>query len=168
MQDGLRHPDVATLASFGAFGTSKNVARDLQRFAEKDIVLPKAVPIAVPCVDSHTRDASREECHVFLPHEMFASLSAHGEFVSIFQPEISAEFLANIRADDPHRAALAGTPGWEQATLPCTLHGDGVEFENDDSLMVLSWSGLFAHESSMNSNLLLAACPKSCTPKRSA
>ena len=138
----MRHHDVATLASFGAFGTSKNVARDLQRFAEKDIVLPQATPIVVPCVDSHTKDVSREECHVFLPREVFASLATHDEFISIFQPEASTEFLGNLKPNDPHRAALGGTPGWEQVTLPCTLHGDGVEFENDDSVMVLSWSGL--------------------------
>ena len=79
-------------------------------------------------------------------------------------PEFWEQTLA--RDDDRlvnHPATLE--KGWEQVTIPLFTHGDGVEYESRDSLMVWSFGPLLSQEQSLDSHLLMAAWPKSCTCK---
>ena len=53
---------------------------------------------------------------------------------------------------------------WKNTTIPLFIHGDGVEFQSRDSLLVFSWGGLLNRmSSSLESHFLLAAFPKSFT-----
>ena len=79
-------------------------------------------------------------------------------------PEFREQTLA--RDDDKlvnHPATLE--KGWGQVTIPLFTHGDGVGYEPRDSLMVWSFGPLLSQEQSLDSHLLMAAWPKSCTCK---
>ena len=67
-------------------------------------------------------------------------------------------------------ARLAGHPmwleeHWKQKTIPLFLHGDGVEFQTRDSLLVFSWGNFLGNMNAMKQHLLLASYPKSATSK---
>ena len=51
----------------------------------------------------------------------------------------------------------------EKTTLPLFLHGDGVEYQTRDSLMIYSWGSLLQQMSSLSSHFYIASFPKSCT-----
>ena len=71
-------------------------------------------------------------------------------------PEFWEQTLA--RDDDRlvnHPATLE--KGWEQVTIPLFTHGDGVEYESRDSLMVWSFGPLLSQEQSLDSHLLMTA-----------
>lgn len=53
--------------------------------------------------------------------------------------------------------------GFKAKTIPCFIHGDKVEFQDRDSIMVWSWGSLLSSLGSMDSSLLIAAFPASCT-----
>ena len=51
---------------------------------------------------------------------------------------------------------------WKGKTIPIILHGDGVEYQNRDSIMVWSWAPLIK-KVGIHSHQLLAPFPKSCS-----
>ena len=53
----------------------------------------------------------------------------------------------------------------EAKSIPLFLHGDGVEYQNRDSMMVWSWGCMLGDQSSLEKHMLLATFPKSCTTK---
>ena len=53
----------------------------------------------------------------------------------------------------------------EQKIIPFFLHGDGVEYQNRDSMMVWSWGCMLGDQASLEKHMLLAAFLKSCTTK---
>ena len=57
------------------------------------------------------------------------------------------------------------TKGWEDLCIPIYVHGDGVDFTNNDSLMVFSWGSLLSNHKTLLSHWLLACFPKSCGTK---
>ena len=56
---------------------------------------------------------------------------------------------------------------WEDLTIPLFAHGDGVDFSNNDNLMVYSWGCLLSSTSTLLIHWLLACFPKSCGSKTS-
>ena len=54
---------------------------------------------------------------------------------------------------------------WENLNIPLFIHGDGVEYANNDNLMVFSWGCLLSGLSTLLNHWLLAAFPKSCGKK---
>lgn len=52
---------------------------------------------------------------------------------------------------------------WRKKTFPLFLHGDGVEFQERDSLMAWSWGCLLSFFSALDSHFLISLFPKSCT-----
>ena len=55
--------------------------------------------------------------------------------------------------------------GWQDLYIPCYAHGDGVEFQENNNLLVFSYGSLLTTGSSMDTCLLLGAWPKNCTAK---
>lgn len=51
------------------------------------------------------------------------------------------------------RPLKKGNPDWKQNTLPLWLHGDGVEFQSRDSLMVWSFGSVLAEMQSLKSHM---------------
>ena len=52
---------------------------------------------------------------------------------------------------------------WENKTIPLFIHGDGVDYANNDNLLVFSWGCL---ASNLPTLLNLACFPKSCGTKK--
>ncbi len=169
--DGLQHEEIAQLASLGATGAwMGNVGRDLMRRVSKDVPLPEPTMLSVPCMDPVSGEYSLEQCGVFLPHEMFGKLMAYYEdSESIFEAARGPWFWRNVKGQDPKLQdnPMLAVQEWQNKFIPCYIHGDGVQYENDDSLMVFSWGSLLSEAPSMDSSIFLAAWPKSCTVKGS-
>ena len=55
------------------------------------------------------------------------------------------------------------SPDWKEKTIPVFIHGDGVEFQERDQLMVWSWGPLLSKAASLETNMLICAIPKSCS-----
>jgi hypothetical protein len=52
---------------------------------------------------------------------------------------------------------------WKDKTVPLFLHGDGVSFQQRDTLLAYSWGSLLSFFSSLDSHFLISLFPKSCT-----
>ena len=52
---------------------------------------------------------------------------------------------------------------WRSLSIPLMIHGDGVEYENRDTLLVYSWGSMLAQMPSLKQHWLLGCFPKSCT-----
>ena len=101
---------------------------------------------------------------VFDPGALLKGLAAYDAFDEILRTDLVREFWTNIKADDPRLVyLLTENPGETQESLsnvvPMFLHGDKVEFANDDSLMVWHMGSVLSTMSSLSSGLLLAATP---------
>ena len=92
-----------------------------------------------------------------------------GRFNYLFRTQDVHKFWNDIKKDDPKLIILLTEMNWTREELhmvvPLFLHGDGVEFNNNDSMMTYHIGSLLNGEGSLDSGLLLAACPKSCTSK---
>ena len=169
--DGCSHPEVATLGAAGNFGEQPgNCHRALVRSFCNQLSVPEPGLVTCKCFDPKTSKIIDEDVAIFYPHLMFGALAE--SYPKVFQrlfklhelPEFWEQTLA--RDDDRlvnHPATLE--KGWEQVTIPLFTHGDGVEYESRDSLMVWSFGPLLSQEQSLDSHLLMAAWPKSCTCK---
>ena len=67
------------------------------------------------------------------------------------------------KGDDRLKNHPMQTRGWKKKTIPLFLHGDGVEYQNRDTLMVYSWGSLLQQMSSLSSHFLTSGYPKSFT-----
>ena len=54
---------------------------------------------------------------------------------------------------------------WEDLNIPLFIHGDGVDYANNDNLMVFSFGCLLSNLSTLLNHWLLACFPKSCGKK---
>ena len=163
IKDGLRHKDVAEIASLGSNGVhTSNIHRDLLRLLQEKIAngslgglkqSPK-ITLKVPAKDQKSLETGQTEAefHMFLPHLKVASWGASYPQLmdACFGVSKAKEFWDQIKADDPR---LIDSPvAWEKAnqpqewkkqkekTIPLWLHGDGVEFRTD-SLLIFSFGG---------------------------
>ena len=55
---------------------------------------------------------------------------------------------------------------WKEKTIPLFIHGDGVAFQNRDTILVFSWGSLLGDKGSLEKHFLLANYPKSCTNEK--
>jgi hypothetical protein len=107
----------------------------------------------------------------FLPHLVIESLSHYeGEHDATFRVDLLAEFWASIKLDDPCLVALLKETCIAcsdlSMTIPLLVHGDGVEYLENDSLEVQSFGPLLNSSGDSFSTLfLLCAYPYSCTVK---
>jgi hypothetical protein len=103
---------------------------------------------------------------MLLPHQMFAKLFTYNAFEVIFPLEKVESFWNQALEKGDGRfknhPALEGRM-WKKTTLPLFLHGDGVEYQTRDSLMIYSWGNLLQQMSSLSSHFYIASFPKSCT-----
>ena len=170
--DGCTHPEIALLASAGNYGEQPgNCHRALLRSFCQKVSVAEPFLHACKSFDPKTSKDCIEEIAVFMPHLHFSTLAvAYPEaFEKIFQ--VSQLSLIFGRRHLP--GMMIGwsiilqplTKGGEHCTIPLFLHGDGVEYESRDSLMVWSFGGFLSQEKSLDSHLLLAAHPKTCTTK---
>ena len=171
LQDGASHEDLVSLAKAGAWGQQPgNSHRQIMSTFCPQVFLPEGFPVKVVCIDPKTSLEKEEHASIFLPHLKFASLGTH--YPAFFHEQFSLgkgsleKFWAGVEASGDDR--LQGHPmclekHWREKTIPIFVHGDGVEYQSRDNLLVFSWGGLLASMNSLKEHMLLAAFPKSCT-----
>ena len=165
--DGAKHPELAELASAGSFGTyTGNIKRDVMTKWAGNVQIAEPDIIKVPAMNAKTNEAYMQEVAFFLPHKLLASLSKYEYFDAIFKTSCISAFWGAIADDDPRLVALFAEMGWTRADLtnaiPLFLHGDGVEYTENDSLEVCDFGPLLGYGDSMGCTFLCFAFPNSC------
>ena len=171
--DGCNHDELHVFAAFGNYGQHPgNINRDLKTHLEKGKSITYPLPISIETMlkDPKTSAVQTGELAIFRPDDLVAGIYKDpSRFHALFRTQNVSKFWKDIRADDPKLIILLREMGWQQTDLqmvvPLFLHGDGVEFNNNDSMMTYHIGSLLNGEGSLDSGLLLAACPKSCTCK---
>ena len=173
MQDGAQHDELYALASTGNHGMYKgNIHRDLMAHFCKDLIMTPSMTVDVPCIDPKTNKETIEAANIFLPHLQFWSLGLHfpenfhdlfslAKGIPSFWDQVEAVKDPVLENHPLKKGALK--KDWKDKTIPIILHGDGVEYQNRDSIMVWSWAPLLNQKSSLQSHHLLASFPKSCS-----
>ena len=177
--DGASHPEILQLAALGAFGSSPaNCTRDLKRMflREQQMWPPLPLVVKVQCRDTKAMAPNilhHEECHMLLPHEVLSALfhkRPEDAEALLGLPSVAA-FWHNVAPEEPRLRAKGGhplttwQPGWESSTIPLWMHGDGVEFQDRDSLLVFSFGSLMTTTSSQDASFFIVGFPKSVTSK---
>ena len=166
--DGASHSELVALAKAGHWGKWEgNVSRDLMQTFAKGLAF-KHVEVEVPCVDPKTSLVETTPASMFLPHLMFADLAkGHPQrFESMFGVSKLVDFWDGALKTNDDRLVghpMRSKPDWKEKTIPIFVHGDGVEFQDRDSLMVWSWGAIDSLFNSLDNHILIAAFPKSST-----
>ena len=166
--DGAQHEELFKIAKCGSHGLHPgNIHRDLMASFCKGLDMPTPFELEeVPCKNTKTLKKDEDTAAMLLPHQMFAKLLTYDAFEVIFPLEKVEQFWnqALEKGDDRFHGhpALEGRM-WKKTTLPLFLHGDGVEYQTRDSLMIYSWGSLLQQMGSLSSHFYVASFPKSCT-----
>ena len=166
---GCAHEEVATIARAGNFGENPgNCTKALMSAFLPNVGIPPGLDIEVPCLDPKTSKESVTTVQVFLPHSMFSALAENypRKWEQFFCTHDLAAFWSQVEAKKDQR--LKGHPltkgeRWQETTVPLFCHGDGAEFQTRDSLMIYSFGSIQNLLASLDSHLLMACFPKSCT-----
>ena len=165
--DGAQNVELAELASIGTCGANPgNAKRDfMARFCGDNFL---ASPTVVESVfrDPKISTAVTEQMAFFRPDLLIQSMANHPEFDSFFGVREIRRFWDLVEASGCPK--LIGHPitfveNWKDLTVPLWVHGDGVEFQDRDSLMVWTTGSLLSLQPALDSSLLIAATAKSCT-----
>ena len=168
--DGIMHPEVYQVAALGCWGRYPgNIKRDLARLIECDY-LPAPCILRVPCIDTKSTPhiCMWDDMAVMQPHKWIAAIWKLPEAASILGHTEIETFWHNVRADDPRLLAKGGhptllVPNYARIFVPLWMHGDGVEYSENDSLMVYTAGGVLASTNSMLAMMYLASFVKSVT-----
>ena len=166
--DGAEHHELAALAKAGKYGEVKgNNHRDLMATFCKGIQF-ESFEITAPCLDPKAGQVQSVETAVFLPHVSFYTLAKEypEKFAAMFSIQHLQDFweaASNTGDDRIRQHPMTSGQGWKKKVVPLFLHGDGVEYQNRDTLMVWSFGSLLSLFGSLDSHLLMALFPKSCT-----
>ena len=124
------------------------------------------IQLTTEMVDPKTSQIENAQISIFRPDDLVSGIYTDASrFEMLFRTNACGKFWSSVRTDDPKLQILLQEMKWKRSDLnmvvPMYLHGDGVQFENNDSMMVYHMGSLLNPESSLDSGLLLAACPKS-------
>jgi hypothetical protein len=167
--DGCTHPEINDIAKMGCHGKYPgNVHRDLLTRFVKDVSVPEPLQVPVRCLNPKTLQKGEEEAAIFLPHMVFSKLANLPNFNQLFPTSMLEQFWHTLeRNGDP---GLPGHPmrtqNWRRFTIPLFVHGDGVQYANNNSLMVWSWGALMTCFNSLQSKYLICCWPKSATSEK--
>ena len=168
--EGSSSAETMALAKCGNFGQNPGSAhRDLVSHFCKNIKVCDPMPVTVDVLDPNTRKHTTEEASLFLPHILFSNIAEHytEAFLDLFCfNEAESFWQCAERSKDPRLAppiTLGKRVRDPSHTCPIFVHGDGVEYQNRDSLMTWSWGPLLSQKESLAAHLLLVAFPKNCS-----
>ena len=170
--DGLTHPEVVAIAAIGSWGSQPgNCNRDLKRAYSCDD-LPKPVIVRVPCMDTKAKNQRMvwEDCAVHLPHLWLSCIGNTPEGAQMLGLDLVESFWKGVSPLDPRLEANGGhpvlqIPNYSTTVLPLWIHGDGVEYSENDSLMVFTTGSCLSTTSSMDSMFYMASWVKSVTSR---
>jgi hypothetical protein len=170
--DGTSHPDIISMAQTAAWGQYPNhVKRDLENQFFKSVPYALHATVKTSVLNMKSNEIIQMDISCFLPHLVIESLSSYaGEHDATFRVDLLADFWASIRPDDPCLVALLKETCIQRKdlnmTIPLLIHGDGVEYLENDSLEVQSFGPLLTTSgNSLSTLFLMCAYPYSCTVK---
>ena len=176
MLDGAKSDDLLQLAKLRGFGSSPaNCQRDLLCRFSKEVGFQEVFPVKVLAIDPKSSKETWTEAGMLLPHIMFSDLAGNypDQFHAMFATKDVEAFWEGVakkgdpRLRDLQEHSLLGKRDKDRKyTAPLFIHGDGVEFQTRDSLMVWSFGGFLCPFASLSSHVLIAGFPKSCTHQR--
>ena len=170
---GLEDDNIILLSGVGASGTNNKQHRDLLRLYCQDMVVPPPLKFEIPALDpkGNSSNAIMTETKFFLPSQWLTSLATESlqfEFEALVGSTATLEaFWAKQELIDPkwNGHPLFKKKNYRQKALPVLLHGDGASYQSRDSLMTVSFTGLLKEGRTLDTNLVLAAWPKSTCSK---
>ena len=173
IQDGASNDDLVALAQAGNWGAQPgNCHKQILNHFSANVKICEGYEVEVPCKDPKTSKPALEKATIFLPHLMFFKLGE--QYPEVFFHLFSfgkgnlADFWKGVAKSGDDKLVghpMKETKGWEDLCIPMYVHGDGVDFTNNDSLMVFSWGSLLSNHKTLLSHWLLACFPKSCGTK---
>lgn len=167
--DGASHPELAKLAQAGNFGQQAgNVHRDIVTNFCKSFNFAEPCLVETQAIDPKSSVEEDVKAAMFLPHIMFSNLGTHyhEQFSQMFAVDRLASFWTTARSTNDDRFfqhPMLHFDSWQSKCIPIFMHADGVEFQNRDTLLAWSWGCLLSSAASLDSHLLIALFPKSCT-----
>ena len=168
--DGCDHPEVYQFASLGSWGTyPANARRDIERLLNVS-TLPEPTIVRVPCLDTRSNPAivMFDDMGIMEPHVWIGALSSHVECEQLLGFSSAAAFWDDVSPNDPRFLANGGhpmleVPNWKECFIPLWIHGDGVEYSENDSLQVYTCGSCLTSTNSMLTMLYMASFVKSVT-----
>ena len=140
--EGAFSAEILTVAKCGNFSQCKgNCHRDMMQLFLNDLKLSNPWPVTVEVKDPKSQKLTTTEASVMLPHLLFSSLYEHyrDQFEELFAVKQRQPFWKNLEQKKDPRLVPPITLGKRvvspSTTIPIFVHGDGVEFVKDSSLM---------------------------------
>jgi len=163
---GCTSEDVRDFAALGTFGKHhQNCHRDLLKRMPQSMV-PASVPLACNVKDSKANRPDLRQLPLKLPclwmHHFSSQLQNTLLFQGFFGTERLEEFWKQVDLKGPRWRdhSFHTKPNWKKRCIPLLLHGDGAEFQNQDSLFTISFKGLLNTTNDFQENLWIASVPK--------
>ena len=109
-----------------------------------------------------------DDMAVIVPHGWLASAADLPEAEALLGLGSTEAFRNSVIDDDPRLLANDGhpvllEPGYKTKFVPVWIHGDGVEYSEDDSMLVHTCGSVLTTTNSMLATVYLAAFVKSVT-----
>ena len=167
--DGVEHEEVAALARAGNFGqVPGNCARDVTRRFCSASRVPEPLQVAIPVLDPKTNKDSTEDAGIMLPHMVFSTLATGypAIFESFGLEKLQAFWDGALATGDDRLENVPALKGrdWKRKVVPLFIHGDGVEYQSRDTLMVWSFGSVLSlFSDSLMKHFLMAMFPKLAT-----
>ena len=163
---GCTSQDVQSFASIGAFGKHhQNCHRDLIRKMPQSLA-PESLPVTCNVKDSKATSVDVRQIPLKLPCLWMHHLSTELEGTLLFQGFFGtlklADFWSKVDLKGPRWKdhTFMTKPNWKHKCIPLVIHGDGAEFQNNDSLFSISFKGLLNTTDDFQENLWITSIPK--------
>lgn len=174
IQEGAKHQDLVAIAQTGNWGQQPgNSHKQIMNHFCSNVSIATSYEVEVPCIHPKTSKDALEKASIFLPHMMFYTLGQNypilfHQLFNLGKGNLAAFWQGVKKTGDDklvnHPMSLE--KDWEDVCIPLYVHGDGVEFSNDDNIMVFSWGPLGSSLSTLLKHWMLANFPKSCGTKQ--
>lgn len=169
--DGCQHREVWQVAAIGMWGEHPgNCNRDLKKIIGCDDILPEPLTIRVPCLDTKSTPniVMWDDASLMVPHTWLASVADLPEAEALLGLSKTEEFWTNVSPADPRLLANGGhpvlnEPNYKSTFVALWVHGDGVEYSEDDSMLVYTCGSTLTTTNSMLAMFYLASFVKSVT-----
>ena len=174
---GCKDESIRDFARIGSYGTwQQNCHRDLLAKLPVESLVAPAYNVTIPRNDpkSTLTEPDRGECPVKLPCLWLSLLSNSEDLKPILDcffgsPARVAEFWEAQDEKNPKFRQLLDAledPSDLEHCYPIVIHSDAAEYQEEDSLLTVSFRGLLAEhcdETTMEDNLWITSYPKSAT-----
>jgi len=147
------HEELLSCSAFGTFGEHPgNINRDLQRYPDRMNLSFLPAPSSVQTVLTDPKSGFNEKGELFIlePHQLVHCLHKRtDQFRAFFRTDLVESFWSKVKKDDPKYQLLLKesgmTPGDLKTVVPLFLRGDGVEFQNNHSLLTFPFGQSSIH-----------------------